>query len=307
MIAPLAGRTLLPLALSALALGPRPTLARGKVVGVSVLTFQHQFFQDLRAGMEQKAREYGFELVVTSGEFDPARQANQIDDFIARKVDAIVVAPCDSVGVGASIEQANKAGIPVFTADIASTSSVGKVVAHVASDNYLGGRKAGELMVKALEGQGDIVLITHPGVTSVIDRVRGFKDVVARARGIRILAEVPAWGQRAKATSVMEDLLVRLPNVRGVFGINDDSALGALAAVSAAGKAGKIVIVGYDASPEAREAMKRGLIFGDTIQYPRKMGELTISAVRDHFAGKKLPAWIPVETGVFTAADAQKG
>jgi len=286
---------------------PRAAAARErKVIGVSLLSFQHQFYRELRAGLEAKAREYGWELVVTAGEFDPARQANQLDDFIARNVDAIVLAPCDSVGVGASIEQANKAGIPVFTTDIASTSSVGKVIAHVASDNYVGGRQAGELMVKALGGKGDIVLITHPGVTSVIDRVRGFKDVVARARGIRILAEVPAWGQRTKAASVMEDLLTRLPDVRGVFGINDDSALGALAAVTAAGKAGKVVIVGYDATPEARQAMRRGLLYGDTIQHPRRMGELTLTAVHDHFAGRKVPAFIPVETGVFTAADAQQ-
>lgn len=278
---------------------------RGKVIGVSLLSFQHQFYQELRAGLEAKAREYGWELVVTAGEFDPARQTNQLDDFVARNVDAIIVAPCDSVGIGASIEQANKAGIPVFTTDIASTSSVGKVIAHVASDNYVGGRRAGELMVKALGGKGDIVLVTHPGVTSVIDRVRGFKDVVARAKGIRILAEVPAWGQRTKAAAVMEDLLTRLPEIRGVFAINDDSALGALAAVTAAGKAGKIAIVGYDATPEARQAMKRGLLYGDTIQHPRKMGELTLAAVHDHFSGKKVPSFIPVETGVFTAADAQ--
>jgi ribose transport system substrate-binding protein len=278
---------------------------RGKVIGVTLLSFQHQFYQELRAGLEAKAREYGWELVVTAGEFDPARQANQLDDFIGRNVDAIVVAPCDSVGIGASIEQANKAGIPVFTTDIASTSSVGKVIAHVASDNYVGGRRAGELMVKALGGKGDIVLVTHPGITSVIDRVRGFKDVVARAGGIRILAEVPAWGQRTKAAAVMEDLLTRLPEVRGVFAVNDDSALGVLAAVAAAGKAGKIAIVGYDATPEARQAMKRGLLYGDTIQHPRKMGELTLGAVHDHFSGKKVPAFIPVETGVYTAADAQ--
>ena len=276
-------------------------------IGVTLLTRTHPFYQDLEAGLQEAAKANGYTLLVTAGEFDVAKQKDQVQDFIVRKVDAIIVCPVDSRGIGPAIRKANEAKIPVFTADIASTSSVGKVVAHVASDNYLGGRKAGELMVKALNGQGDIVLITHPGVTSVIDRVRGFKDVVARARGIRILAEVPAWGQRAKAASVMEDLLVRLPNMRGVFGINDDSALGALSAVTAAGKAGKIVIVGYDATAEAREAMRRGLIYGDTIQYPRKMGELTISAVRDHFGGKKLPAWIPVETGVFTAADAQKG
>lgn len=307
-LAPLLALTALGLCLPlpARAGGGTTARARTKVIGVSLLTSQHQFFQELRAGLEQKARELGWELVVTSGEFDPARQANQLDDFVARRVDAIVVAPCDSVGIGASIEQANKAGIPVFTTDIASTSGVGKVVAHVASDNHVGGRRAGELMVKALGGRGDIVLITHPGVTSVIDRVRGFKDVVGKAQGLRILAEVPSWGQRAKAAAVMEDLLTRLPDIRGVFAINDDSALGALSAIAAANKAGKIVIVGYDATPEARQAMKRGLIYGDIIQYPRKLGELTLEAVRDHFAGKKVPPVIAVETGVYTAADAQR-
>jgi ribose transport system substrate-binding protein len=300
------GKSVVAVALALAALVPGASQAKNKVIGVSLLTLQHQFYQDLKAGLDKEAQKNGYELLITAGEFDPAKQANQLDDFIVKKVDAIIVAPCDSAGIGASIEQANKANIPVFTADIASTSNVGKVVSHIASDNYLGGKKAGELMVKALGGKGDVVLITHPGVTSVIDRVRGFKDVVSRAKGIRILAEVPAWGQRAKAASVMEDMLVKLPDVKGVFGINDDSALGALASVEAAGKAGKIVIVGYDATPEAREAMKKGFIYGDTIQYPTKIGELTMAAVRDHFAGKKVRPLVPVEVGVFTAADARK-
>jgi ribose transport system substrate-binding protein len=282
---------------------PRPR----KVIGVSLLTLQHQFFRDLRTGLEEKAVEYDWDLLVVAGEFDSARQARQLDDFVARHVDAIVVAPCDSVDVGAPIERANTAGVPVFTTDIASTSRLGEVVAHVASDNYAGGRRAGSLMVKALGGRGDVVLVTHPGVTSVIDRVRGFKDVVGKAAGIRILAEVPAWGQRARAAEVVADLIERLPQVRGVFAINDDSALGALTAVTALGRAGEIVIIGYDATPEAREAIGRGDLHGDVVQYPYKIGTLTLQAVRDHFAGKKVPAFIPVETGVYTAEDARKG
>ena len=302
------GTTLRCLALALLVAAPvRSAPRQRKVIGVSLLTLQHQFFRDLRTGIEEKAVEYGWDVVVVAGEFDAARQASQLDGFTARRVDAIVVAPCDSVEIGGPIERANQAGIPVFTTDIASTSRVGKVVAHVGSDNYVGGRRAGALMVKALGGRGDVILVTHPGVTSVFDRVRGFKDVVARAPGIRILAEVPAWGQRARATEVVEDLIARLPGVRGVFAINDDSALGALAAVTAAGKAGKIVIVGYDATPEAREAIRRGHLYGDVVQYPYKIGALTIEAVRDHFAGKRVPRFIPVQTGVFTAEEARKG
>ena len=295
------------LVLALLALTPasgRPKETR--IIGVSLLTLQHHFSRELQAGLEEQARAYGWQVTVVAGEFDAARQARQLDGFIARRVDAIVVAPCDSDEIGASIEQANKAGIPVFTTDIASTSRVGRVVAHVASDNVLGGRRAGALMVQALGGRGDIVLVTHPSVTSVSDRIRGFKDVVARAGGIRIVAEVPAWGQRARATEVVEDLLEHLPDVRGIFAINDDSALGALAAVKAAGRAGTIVIVGYDATPEAREAIRRGDLHGDVVQYPRKIGALTIGAVRDHLAGRKVPARIAVETGVFTAQDARR-
>jgi ribose transport system substrate-binding protein len=297
---------LLALAALALTLLPVGARARPRVIGVSLLTLQQQFFIDLRAGLEAKAREFGWELVISSAELDPARQANQIDDLIARKVDVIVVAPCDSVGIGPSIEQANKAGIPVFTAEIASTSRLGRVVAHVAADDYAGGRRAGELMVRALGGQGDVAILTHPGISSVIDRVRGFKDVVASSPGIRILAEVPAWGQRARAASAMEELLTRLPELRGVFGVDDDAALGALAAVSEAGRARKVAIVGYGAALEARQAMRRGLVYGDTVLYPRDLGERTLVAVRDHLAGRTVPALVPMEIGVYTAAEAQR-
>src|SRR5438094_822205 len=100
------------------------TIAAGKRIGVTLLTEQHGFYQALRAGLEQSAGDRGYQLFVTSGEFDAARQANQVDEFIAQKVDAIVLCPCDSRAVGASIAQANQAGIPVFTADIANASSL---------------------------------------------------------------------------------------------------------------------------------------------------------------------------------------
>jgi ABC-type sugar transport system substrate-binding protein len=93
-----------------------------KTVGVSLLTMQHQFYQELRSGLESAGKERGLRLLIVSAEFDSARQANQLDEFIVQKVDAIVVCPCDSRSVGASVVAANQANIPVFTADIANTS-----------------------------------------------------------------------------------------------------------------------------------------------------------------------------------------
>lgn len=271
-----------------------------KTIGVSLLTMQHQFYQELRAGLEAAAQSQQYRVRVVSAEFDPARQANQIDEFIVQKVDAIVVCPCDSRSVGASIAAANAAHIPVFTADIANTSPLGKVVAHIASDNVQGGREAAKLLADALGGQGKVAILSHPEVASVSDRVRGFKEKLAEHPQLAVVAELSADGKRDKAVRVMEDVLQSHPDLRGVFAINDDTALGALAAVESAGKVGKIKIVGYDATPEARSRIAAGAIHGDVVQNPRRIGELTIQAVHDHFSGRTPPPVIPVAVETFT-------
>lgn len=276
--------------------------AAKKTIGVTLLTMQHQFYQELRSGLESEATKYGYKLLVVSAEFDSARQANQIDEFIVQKVKALVVSPCDSRSVGASIDAANRAGIPVFTADIANLSPIGKVVSHIASDNVAGGREAAKLLVKAIDGRGKVVVLSHPEVASVSDRVRGFREEIKNHTDVEIAAELSAEGKRDKGVKVMEDLLQAHADLRGVFAINDDTALGALAAVEAAGKQDRVRIVGYDATPEAREKIESGRIFGDVIQNPRRIGELTIQAIHDHFEGRTPPAVIPVEVGTFTRA-----
>ncbi|HKQ48265.1 MAG TPA: substrate-binding domain-containing protein [Phycisphaerae bacterium] len=271
-----------------------------KIIGVTLLTVQHQFYQELRAGLEEEAVRHGYRLLISTAEFDSARQANQIDEFIVQKVDAMIVCPCDSRSVGASIVAANQANIPVFTADIASVSPLGKVAAHIASDNVAGGRAAARLLAKAIGDKGKVVVLSHPEVASVADRVRGFKEELAAHPNVQVVAELSSDGKRDKAVRVMEDLLQAYPDLSGVFGINDDTALGALAAIEAAGKLKQIKIVGYDATPEARAKIKAGQIYGDVIQDPRRIGVLTIQAIRDSFAGRKPPEVIPVEVGVFT-------
>lgn len=270
-----------------------------KTIGVTLLTMQHQFYQDLRAGIEEEAKRHGYAVLVSSAEFDPARQANQIDEFLVQKVDAIVVCPCDSRSVGAGVLAANEAGVAVFTADIASTAAIGKVTAHIASDNVQGGREAARLLAHAIGGAGSVAILSHPEVASVADRVRGFKDEIGTVGGIEIVAELSAEGKRDRAVRVMEDILQSHPDLRGVFGINDDSALGALAAIEAAGKLDQVKIVGYDATPEARAKIEAGAICGDVVQHPRRIGQLTVRAVHEHFEGRIPPSVIPVEVGIF--------
>lgn len=270
----------------------------GIVVGVSLLTRTHQFYRDLEAGLKARAKSYKIELRIDSAEFDPNRQADQLDNYIVQGVDAILVCPCDSLSIGTSIEKINKAQIPVFTADVAAKS--GKVICHIASDNVAGGRLAAKAMGEALgETGGDIVVIDHPAVMSVIDRMKGFEEEIKKYPNVRIVGRNPGWGKRDEAMQVMENFLQSVPNLAGVFGINDDTALGALAAIQATGKAGKIVVVGYDATPEAREKIDQGLIYADAIQYPEKIGTLTMDAIACYFAGKKIPKSLPVECGLY--------
>lgn len=277
---------------------------RGLVVGVSLLTRTHPFYQDLEAGLREEAVRRGYELIVQAGEFDVARQKDQIEDFIVRHVGAIVVSPCDSKSIGTSIQAANQAGIPVFTADIAVLAEGARVVCHVASDNVAGGRLAAEAMIAALGGRGTVAIIDHPEVESVIQRVSGFEERLAQAPELRIVSKLSGRGTKDMAFRTAEDLLQAHPDLNGIFGINDDSALGALAAVEKAGRLGRVTIVGFDAVPEARQAIAAGRIHADVIQQPLVIGRTTIQAIADYMAGKPVPPVILIPCDLFTREDA---
>ena len=287
------------------AASPSAAVSGGKVIGVSIQNREAQFYQDMESGMKSAAAKLGYTVNVVDASRDNTKQQSQVEDFISQKVDAIVLTPYDSQAIGSAIVEANKAGIPVFTADIANTSKNGTVVAHIASDNVQGGGEAGKLMCAAVTS-GEVAIIDEPEVTSVQDRVKGFKAALASGcPGVKIVADINGGGERAKASSAMEDILQAHKDLKGVFGINDDSALGAAKAVEAAGLKGKIAVVGYDATPEAQAAIKGGSMYGDAIQHPDQIGALTIGAIADSFAGKKVPAKIAVPVGTFTKADAK--
>ena len=267
-----------------------------KVIGVSLLTRAHVFYKDLEEGLQTEATKNGYELVIKAAEFDLGKQTAQIEDFITEGVDAIILCPVDSRGVGPAVKKANERKIPVFTADIAAQE--GEVVCHVASDNVAGGRLAGEFLGKFLKGKGDIAIIGQPTVTSVLDRVQGFKEAVANYPGMKIVADVNGEGVRDKAMQAASDILQAHPDLKGIFGINDDSALGALDAVRQFNRKG-VAIVGYDATPPAVDAIMKGTALkADVIQYPKRIGETTLAMVRQYFAKSAVPKVVPVEVGI---------
>lgn len=269
------------------------------VVGASLLTATHVFYQDMVEEMEQAAKEHGLRLRIQYAEFDSRRQIDQIETFIAQRVDAIVVAPTDSSGVAPVIAEARAAGIPVFTVDIAAHGA--EVVSHIASDNARGGRILAEYLAEQLGGKGKVAIIDHPTVASVQDRTRGFETVIGEYPDMHIVQRVPGEGQRDKALRATQDLLQAQPDLDAIFGINDDSALGALAAVEAANLQDAILIVGFDGTPEARETIAEGkALKADAVQYPGKIGRTTIDVVAKHLAGEDVDDVVPVDVGLIT-------
>ncbi|HEY5257091.1 MAG TPA: substrate-binding domain-containing protein [Candidatus Baltobacteraceae bacterium] len=280
--------------------------AISKTIGVSIQNREAQFYQDMESGMKSEAAKYGYAVDVVDANRDNAKQQAQVEDFISQKVDAIVLTPYDSQAIGSAIAEANKAGIPVFTADIASTSKLGTVVSHVASDNVQGGQQAGLLICAAVKS-GAVAIVDEPEVTSVQDRVKGFRQALAQhCPGVTVVADVDAGGQRDTAANDVSDTLQSHPDLKGIFGINDDSALGAVTALKSAGMNGKVAVVGYDATPEARTAIAAGDMYGDAIQSPQTIGATTIDGIHAYFSGKKPPAVVHIPVGSFTKADVAK-
>jgi ABC-type sugar transport system substrate-binding protein len=133
-----------------------------RTIGVSLLTMTNPFFKEIADTMEAEGKGRGFSVIATARELDPARQKDQVKDFLVKKVSAIVLAPCDSKSIGTSIAEANAAGVPVFTADVACMAPGVRVVAHVATDNLEGGRLARRAMVEMLGGKGKVASSTTP-------------------------------------------------------------------------------------------------------------------------------------------------
>jgi ribose transport system substrate-binding protein len=274
--------------------------ASRRVVGMALLTQTHDFYKDLEAAAREEARGRNLELLVVACEMDPAKQAAQLEDFVTQRVAAIVVAPCDSDAIAPHLDAIERAGIPVFTADIAARG--GRVVSHVASDNEKGGRLAAATLATLLGGRGDVLIIDHPTVASVQDRVKGFQEELATHPEMRIVSRPSADGQRARAMAVMEDMIQAHPHLKGVFGINDDSALGAAAVVEAAGRK-DIVIVGFDATPQAVAAIRAGgPLKADIAQDPKTIGRTVIELVDRHLKGESVPPLVPVPVAVVDAA-----
>ena len=282
-------------------------------IALSVLTISNPFFIEIADNMRAEAAKHGYDVLVVSGDNDVNKQQNQVKDFIVRKAAAIVLCPCDSKSIGQAILEAQAAGIPVFTADIACLAPGVKVTSHVATDNLGGGREAGKAMIEALgEAGGKIAILDYKDVESCLQRVEGFKEVIAahnrgREKGrIEIAAELPGRGHKDQGYRAAEDAIQAHPDLAAIFAINDPSALGARAALEKAGKAGQVKLIGFDGQPEAKQAIKEGKLYASPVQHPDEIGRRTVQMIVKHFAGEKVPAESLIPATLYRKADADR-
>lgn len=278
--------------------GPGPSPAR--TIGVSLLTQQHPFYLELAQAMQQEAARQGLKLDLSIANQDLGKQISDVEDFVSKNVDAIILSPVDSRGVKAAVLKAAVARIPVITVDIAASGV--EVASHVATDNRAGGVLAGQLMGRATGGKGQIGVLHYPSIQSVVDRVEGFKAAIATFPGMKIVSVQPGI-TRAEALAASQNMLQAHPDLAGIFGFGDDAALAALASVKGARKLEQVKIVGFDGMAEARAAVDREPAFVGVIrQYPDQLGLQAVAIAAQLLSGKPVEKFHPVLPGVYTAA-----
>lgn len=282
-------------------------------IGYSALEMTNPFFKTIADTMTEEAAKHGYELLVVAGNRDSKKQADQIDDFIVKNVSAIILNPCDTKSIGPAIKRANDAGIPVFTNDLAYTGGDVDIVSHVATDNYQGGKLAGEAMVKAIgDTGGKVAIIDYKAAESCQLRVKGFKEILAahneKGEGgkFEVVSELDGGGVRDEGYKAAKDTIESHPDLAAVFAINDPSALGAHAALEAAGKADQVTIIGFDAFLDGKLGILEGKILCDPVQYPRQIGAKTIELLVKHFDGEEVEKEVLIPSKLYYKADAEQ-
>ena len=258
----------------------------------------HVFWQTVRAGAEAGAKEAGVEMVWSAPqiETDFTGQASIVEDFINRRVSAIVLAPSHRKSLVSVAERAVDAGIPVVVMDSALDSD--RPASYVATDNYQGGVLAAREMGRVTGGKGKVAIVgIAPGSGSGLERESGFQETIAKEfPGIELLGIQYSDSDRSKALTVAEDFLSRAPDLGGMFGSNESAAVGVFRAVENRGKRGQVKVVGFDASSDLLGALKDGSIDALVVQNPFRIGhDAVIAAVA---AFRKKPLEKRVDTGV---------
>ncbi|WP_268796696.1 ABC transporter substrate-binding protein [Pseudomonas huanghezhanensis] len=225
-----------------------------KSVGITLGSLGNPYFVTLAEGAKAKVMELNPNAKVTSvsADYDLSKQFTQIDNFISAGVDLILLNAVDPSAIESAIKKARKAGIVVVAVDVNAKG----VDATVQTDNVEAGRLACQFIIDKLSGKGNMIIQNGPQVTSVMDRVTGCKNALAKAPDIKVLSDdQDAKGSREGGLNAMQGYLTRFPKIDGLFAINDPQAIGSDLAAKQLKRSG-IIITSVDGAPDIENALK---------------------------------------------------
>jgi ribose transport system substrate-binding protein len=269
-----------------------------KTFAVTFQTLNNPFFVDLNDGLKGVIEAKGDKLVTLDAKFDSLKQKNDLSDILQQDPAALFINPVNWEGIRGTLLEAKKKKVPVIIVD-APVSDPDLVVCQVASDNIEAGRLAAEALAKV--NPKAQVAILHLSINKAcIDRVAGFREVVAKYPGITILDEQEGKGTTEASRPLMLDLLGKHRTLDAVFPINDPSAFGAISGIESQTPPRKVTVVSVDGSKEAIAPIRAGKLHSTSAQFPKEIGKIAAEKAYDHLAGKTVEKDIKVPVKLIT-------
>ena len=248
---------------------------KGLVIGVSLLNVSNEFIVMLNRSMDAKAKQLGVELIVNDAQRSAERQVQQVESFVAQKVDAIILNPCEVEASSPAVDKAVAAGIPIVNVNSETRSAP---TAFVGSRDEDAARIAMEYIAGRLNGKGNVVMMQgFMGQAGQLKRDAGAREVLAKNPEMKLVAEQTAEWDRAKGMSLMENWIQSYGDkINAVFAQNDEMAMGALIALEQAKRKDKVLVVGVDAIADALAALKAGRLDATVFQDAKGQGEAAV-------------------------------
>ena len=245
------------------------------VIGATMLSMQNEFIVNVHDEMAKKAEADGVELIIVDAERSALKQVEQVESFIAQKVDAIIMNPCEVEASSPAVTKALAANIPIINVN-SETSA--KPSAFVGSDDVESARIAMKFIADKLGGKGNVVMMHgYMGQAAQIKREQGAREVLKQYPGLKLLAHQTGEWDRAKSMSLMENWIQSFGNqINAVFAQNDEMGMGAVKALTDAGLKDKVIVVSIDAIPDALQAVKKGTLDATVFQNAEQQGAKAI-------------------------------
>lgn len=270
-------------------------------IGLSISTQNNPFFVTLAEGAKKAAKQAGVPLTVVDASDDATKQVSDIEDLVSKNVSVLIVNPVDSDAVTGAVEAAIAKGVRVISVDRVVNGV--DIDCQIASDNVAGAELATQYIVDTLgENVKTAELVGTSGASAAIDRSQGFHNIADKK--LKVVASQTADFDRTQGMTVMENMLQADSSIQAVFAGNDEMALGAVEAISGAKK--DVLVVGFDATDDAIEAIRQGRMGATIAQQPALIGSTAVENAIKLTKGESIPKEIPVEVTLITKDNVDK-